>query len=315
MRPGLFFTFFLMISTALIAQERGTGFEMLNIAPSPYSLSKAEATVSIPNGTASIYTNPSLLALNPTSSLDLGYSFWIADISNIFGGANFKNNRQSIAFAFYTLGSDDYRQSDGPGPSNGTFSIQYLSVAGAYAYDFEYFALGAAFQYLNEDIYTYRASGYAFNAGVASDFLDGRIRTGASVSNLGEMEELDVEATTLPANFKLGASADLFEVSAQRNNDLPILLSVFADYTYPLAEKSENNYEDYSPADPFLGLGLSLTLADVLEVSGGYRTKDEARPFSFGASFIAENITFNYALVPFKTGRGTVHSVGLQYQF
>ena len=71
-------------STALFAQ--GSGFEVLSISPTPYSLSKAEATTSVSEGAASIYTNPALLSLNDYSSIDLGYSFWIANVNNIFGG-------------------------------------------------------------------------------------------------------------------------------------------------------------------------------------------------------------------------------------
>lgn len=314
MRTTALFIFSFVFICHAAAQERSTGFEMLNISPVPYSLSKGEATVSMPNGAASIYNNPALLSYNAQSSIDLGYSMWIADESNIFGGLNLKNGKQAIAFAFYTSGSGNYAQRDQPGPSNGSFSIRYLSLAAAYSYNFGYFSLGAAAQYLNEDIFTYRASGYAFNLGAATKIVDDRIRLGASVSNLGEMEELDIEATRLPANFKAGVSADIIELNAAKNSELPILITALADYTHPLNEPDET-LTDYIPGSPFMSFGLAFTVSDVLEISGGYRTSDEARPYSFGASFSTDNIVFNYALVPFKTGRGTVHSVGIRYQF
>lgn len=313
MKPGLFFILFLMISTALTAQERGTGFEMLNFSPSSYALSRAEATVSIADGAASIYSNPALLIYNAASSIDLGYTFWLGNTPYIFGGLNLKNKQQAIAFAFYTAGASDYNQYDSPGTSNGTFSIRHLSISAAYAYDFSYFSMGAAFQYLREENYSYRASGYAFNLGIAGKLMDGRIRTGASLKNIGEMETLIIDATTLPANATMGFSADVFEISAEKNKELPILISVFADYVVPLNENDD--YLDYIPSSPHFNLGLSLNIAEVVEVSGGFKPTDDAQSFSFGASFIADNIRFNYALIPFKTGFGTVHSVGLQYQF
>jgi len=36
---------------------------------------------------------------------------------------------------------------------------------------------------------------------------------------------------------------------------------------------------------------------------------------SFGTGVILNNITANYALIPFETGFGTVHSVGIGYRF
>ncbi|MEX0720661.1 MAG: hypothetical protein WD059_08345 [Balneolaceae bacterium] len=314
-----------LISAGAFAQS--PGLEMLNISPTPYSLSRAEATTSVAEGAASIFSNPALLALNRSSSMDLGYSFWIADLTNIFGGVNFLNGKQAIAFSFYSSGADDYEQRNNPAQeSNGTFSIQNLSIAAAYAYDFNLFSFGGAVQYLNEENFTYRASGYAFNLGVARYFLDERIRTGASVSNLGEMSELNVTATTLPSNFKMGASADIVEISAQKNNDLPVLISAYTDFVYPLSDTNDKDYADYSPSDPHFNLGLGFKIAEVVELSGGYKFKIEdlldrdfsgysERPFAIGAAFISDDIKFNYALIPFNTGYGTVHSIGIQYKF
>jgi hypothetical protein len=287
----------------------------LEISPTAYSLSKSEATTSIADGAASIYSNPALLALNKFSSIDLGYSAWVAGVNNIFGGVNFKSGKQAVAFSFYTSASDDYEQRNNPGPANGTFSIGYISIAGAYAYDFDYFSLGGSFQFLNEQNFTYRANGYAFSAGIASQFLDERLRAGASVSNLGEMDVLVNEATKLPANFKIGLSADLIRFLPPKNDDLPVMVKLFTDYVYPLEEIDEKDFVDYKGSDPYLNLGLAFNIAEVIELSGGFKPQNDVRPISFGASFMVSELAFNYALIPFNTGYGTVHSIGLQYKF
>lgn len=313
MRTFLTITFLFLLSTASYSQ--GTGFEVLGISPTPFSLSKAEATTSVSDGSASIYLNPALLVYNPTSSIDLGYSFWIANISNIFGGVNFKKENRAFALAFYTSGADDFEQRDNPGPSNGDFSIQYTSLSAAYARDFGYFSLGGAVQYLNENNFTFRANGYAFNFGAASRFLDDMVRVGASVSNLGEMEELNIERTPLPSNFKIGTSADIVRFNPPKNDDLPVLVTLFADYVHPLQETSNKDFTDFSSRDPYFNIGIGFTIAEALQVSGGYKTEDNARPISFGAAFDTDELTFNYALIPFNTGYGTVHSIGIQYKF
>lgn len=308
---------FLMVSTTALAQsgDLGSGFAMLDIAPTPYSLSKAEASTSITDGAASIYSNPGLLSYNESSSIDLGYSFWIANVNNIFAGVNFREGRQSIAFAFYSSGSNDYDQYDTPGEPNGTFSVQNLSIAGAYAYDLGYFSIGGALQYLNEEIYTYTSSGYAFNAGIASRIYEGRVRLGAAVTNMGEMEKLNIKATPLPANFKLGLSVDVLEFMAPKNDDLPILITTYVDFIRPLETTSSKDFANYTAQEDHFNLGLSFNIADVIELSGGYKTQNNVRPVSFGAAFNTEEITFNYALIPFNTGFGTVHSIGIQYKF
>lgn len=305
--------FIILMSSSLFAQ--GSGFEVLGIAPTPFALSKAEATTSIQDGAASIYSNPALLAYNENSTIDLGYSFWIANVNNIFGGVNFRDDRRAIAFSFYTSGADDYEQRNGPGPSNGSFSIQYVSIAAAHARDFTYFSLGGTFQYLNEENFTYRANGYAFNVGIASRFLEDRVRAGASVTNLGEMGKLNIEKTPLPTNFKVGTSADIYQFTPPKNDDLPIMISIYTDYVYPLQETDDKDFADYTTADPYFNIGLSFNVADVIQLSGGYKTQNNVRPIAFGAAFHTDEVTFNYALIPFNTGYGTVHSIGIQYKF
>ncbi len=313
MKTGYLTFAFIVLSIPVLAQ--GSGFEMLSISPTPNALSKAEASTTLADGAASIYSNPALLAYANNSSIDLGYSFWIADVANIFGGVNFLRERSAVAFSFYTSGSSEYQQYDIPGESNGSFSIQYLSIAAAYAYDFKYFSVGATAQYLNEENFTYTANGYAFNTGVASQFFNGRLRLGTSLTNIGEMEKLNIESTLLPSTFRAGISADLIEFTAQKNNELPILISAYADFISPLQETSGKDYADYSTSENYVNLGVKLTIAEVLELSGGYKTQNNVRPIAFGAGFSTDEITFNYALIPFNTGYGTVHSVGIQYKF
>lgn len=313
MKTGYLIFAFILLYAPVLAQ--GSGFEMLNISPTPNALSKAEAATTLADGAASIYSNPALLAHANKSSIDLGYSFWIADVANIFGGVNFLRDRSAVAFSFYTSGSSEYQQFDNPGESNGSFSIQYLSIAAAYAYDFKHFTIGATAQYLNEENFTYNANGYAFNVGVASQFFNDRVRLGTSLNNLGEMEKLNIESTLLPSTFRAGISADLFEFTAQKNNELPILISVYADFISPLKETSGKDFADYSTSENYANLGVKFTIAEVLELSSGYKTQNNVRPIAFGAGFSTHEFTFNYALIPFNTGYGTVHSIGIQYKF
>ncbi|MEQ9266884.1 MAG: PorV/PorQ family protein [Balneolaceae bacterium] len=301
----------LIFSPVLFAQS---GLQLLQIAPTPQELSRSEASVATPNGSASIYSNPALLALSEHTTIGLGYTNWISDSNNLFGGINFKKSNRAVAFSFYTSGVSGLEQRDGPGESNGSFDIQYLSISGAYAYDFKLLAVGVSAHYLNEEIFPYRATGYAFNAGIASSFLDEKLRVGASIQNIGEMEELNEVSTELPTSFTIGFSADVLEFSHYKKPDLPISITVMADFVSPIETNDRDSFTDYNPEENFFNFGVGFVVAEVVEINGGYKTGDNTRPYSFGLGLITDKVTFNYALIPFNTGFGTVHSIGIQYQ-
>ena len=255
-----------------------------------------------------------MLVFNPYSTINLGFANWITGDNNLFGGINLKKGNRAFAFAVYSFGGFDFEQRDEPGPSNGDFSMQYLSIAGAYAYDFKWFSAGAAFQYLNEDIYPDKATGYAVNAGLARSFLDERLRIGASILNLGEMSKLNETSTDLPTTLKAGVAVDVFEFNPPKNKNLPILVSLYADYVHPYETIKNSDFTDYDQESDYLNFAISFNIANVIEISSGYKTGDTERPITFGAGFFTQKLSFNYALIPFNTGFGTVHSIGIQYQ-
>ncbi len=292
----------------------GSGLQPLEIGPGALEFSVSEASVASPNGASSIYANPALLAMRSYSSISLSYTNWISESTNLFGGINLKKGNRAVAFSIYTSGVSGLEQRDAPGESNGDFSIQYVSISGAYAYDFKLFSAGIAAHYLNEDVFPYRANGYAVNLGLASSIMNDRIRLGASVLNLGEMEELNEDPTELPSSLNIGIAIDLMEFTHQKSPDLPVLITLLADFVSPFENNKPENFTDYNPEENYFNLGISFVVAEVVQINAGYKTGDNTRPVSFGAGFITDKVTFNYALIPFNTGFGTVHSIGIQYQ-
>lgn len=305
----------LLIGLTQDLEAQNGGMEFLTISPSSYALSKAGAITSIPDGSNSIYSNPALLVFNSTSTLDLSYTFWVANIKNIFGGINILRNNSALAFSFYNSGADDYEQYNRPGPSNGNFSVQYLSLSTAYAYKIQKFSLGASAQYLREEVFTYTANGYAFNLGLATSVIKNRLKLGVSINNLGDMEQLNAEATEIPGFFKIGASGDVFKFTMPKNESLPIAISIAADYVHPLNSENTSVGSSNEFSNDHFNLALSFIISETIELSSGLRTGETARPFSFGLSVFTGNLNFNYTLLPFETGFGTAHSLGIKYTF
>lgn len=289
--------------------------DFLNIAPSPYQLSLAEATSSTLTGSSAIYSNPALLVMEPLSSVEANYTLWIAEVNNQYASANFLNDDYAIAFGIYNSRSTEFEARNEPGPSQGNFDISYLSLSTAAAYQLGPISAGFTAHYLREEILQLRANGYAINAGIAATFLNERMRMGAAVQNIGEMSELGQVATTLPSTVRVGASADVIEFTTPGRNDLPILLSLHSEWIHPLEDLPGGDYTDEEDNDDFLSLAMSADIADLIQLRGGYKFGPTARPISTGLGLVIDPVTVNYAMIPFTTGYGMAHSIGVQFYF
>ncbi len=305
----------LFIFNPVKSQDVGAGLDFLNISPSTALLGISEAQTATPSGAASIYANPALLVFEETSVLDLSYTLWIAEVQNQYAAVNYRRNNSSFALGVYNSSSDEFEARDQPGEPAGIFSIGYLSLSGAYAYQFGPLALGITGQYLREEVFQYRANGFAINIGSAVSLLNDRLRAGFAVLNIGEMQDLNNESTLLPTSFRFGIDAQLIEFTTPGMNDLPILLSIHADYMQPLEESPSSDFIDSDRKAPFYNFGITADIADIFQLRSGFKLGPTERPFSAGAGFLIAPVKINYALVPFSTGYGTVHSIGLEYYF
>lgn len=316
MRLFIKFWFILLLIPSLsLAQDTGSGLDFLNIGPSSRMLSLSEATTATATGASAIYSNPSLLVLDDQSSLDVSYTLWIANVNNQFAALNLKDNDRAYALGVYSSRSDGFEARDRPGPSSGNFSIRYLSLSGAIAQKLGPFSVGVTGQYLREEVFQFRASGYAFNAGVTTSFMDDKIRAAAAIKNIGHMESLDKDSTPLPSSFNAGLSVSLIQFNTPGQNDLPVLVTLVADWNQPIEENPSSDFIENNEKDGFFTLAMDLNIGDLLFIQGGYRWGPTERPLSFGLGLAIESVRVNYALVPFSTGFGTVHSFGVQYYF
>lgn len=315
MRKLLLIIFAFLIVTEARSQDTGSGMDFLNIGPSSRLLAISEASAATLTGPSAIYTNPALLAFESASSVDLNYTLWISNVTNQFAAVNFLRNNSAIAFGVYSSRADNFEARDQPGPSAGNFSISYLSLSGAAAYKVGPVSFGGTVQYLREEVFQFMANGYAFNIGLATEFFEQRVRFGASLNNIGEMESLDVLSTPVPSTINAGISAGLIEFVTPGENDLPVLLSAHASWSKPIEEYSTSDFTDLDGDEGYFSVALSADAANLFSIQTGYRFGPTERPFSFGLGLLIEPIRVNYALVPFSTGYGAVHSFGLQYFF
>jgi|SRR6056297_105087 len=307
----------LLLSTTVSTaqQDTGSGMDFLNISPSAYQLSLAEASSATLSGSSAIYSNPALLVMEKSSSVEANYTLWIADVNNQYASVNFLNDDYAIGFGVYNSQSTDFEARGEPGPSQGDFSISYLALSASAAYKVGPISAGITGHYLREEVFQLRANGYAFNAGIAGTFLDNRVRVGAVVQNLGEMDELDQVATPLPSTLRLGTAINVVEFSTPGRNDLPILLSVHSEWIHPLEDISVSDYTSDSETEDYFSLAMSADIADLIKLRGGYKFGPTERPVSLGLGVNIEPVNVNYAMIPFSTGFGMAHSIGVQFYF
>lgn len=308
-------TLFTLFFTTAYSQDTGSGLDFLNIGPSARSLSISQATTATVTGPMSIYSNPALLALDPNSSAEVNYTLWISNVNNQFAALNYRKNQTAYAFAIFNSGSDGFEARDTPGASAGNFSVGYLSIAGAIAREMGPLSFGVTAQYLREEVFQFRANGFAFTGGVSAQLFEERVTAGLSINNLGDMESLDEQSTKLPSSINAGLHIDLIEFTTTGFNDLPILISFIADWKKPLEAEAVSIAFDGDTTDDFISLAFSANAGDLLYLQSGYRFGPTERPLSFGLGLSIDPIRVNYALVPFSTGFGTVHSFGVQYYF
>lgn len=302
-------------SVSLCAQDIGSGMDFLNIAPSAGQLSISEATSAKLTGSSAIYSNPALLAMEPSSSADVSYSLWVADVNNQFASVNLLQDNYAVAFGVYNSRSNDFEARDQPGPSQGDFSISYLALSGAAAYQMGPVSAGFTAHYLREEVFQLRANGYAVSAGIAAEFLRNRIRAGAVIQNLGEMEPLNNIETKLPSAFRLGFSADVIEFTTPGENDLPVLLSLHSEWIHPLEDLPRSDYIESDEVTDFFSIAMSADIAGLFELRGGYMFGPTERPYSLGLGVLIDPVKVNYAMIPFSTGFGMAHSIGVQFYF
>lgn len=309
------FSFFALFFLGISATAQDSGLDILTIGPGTQALGLNEAVTAELLGASNLYSNPANLAMENSSTLNADYTLWIGDLTHTHTGVNLRKNNRALAFGFLSSQATNIPlRGNQPGPPDGSFNINSISVSGAYAYRLGPLSLGATLQYLREEYHIYNASGYAVNLGIASQLLSERIRVGASLLSLGTMNELRNESTELPTTFKTGFSADLFTFVPPKNEDLPISVALKNDVVFPLQTPTGTTQQNQSN-QIYTNIALEFTVAQIIALRTGYKTGDTVRPWSAGLGFDIDTISAHYAIVPFETGFGTVHSLGLSYQF
>ncbi len=299
--------------------SQSTGLHFLLMGPSAHNMGASDAHTASLTGASAIFLNPALLSMENRSSATLSYMLWpFTDTQNSFAGLAYKHGKQTFGVALLSSLSDDIPMRTNPTTDpDGLFAVRYFSLAGSYSRAIGPLSIGVTGMYLYEQYFRDNASGLGMNAGLAMNVLDERVRLGAALRNLGSMNELAETATRLPTMLSFGTDIQLLQFSTSAIEDeIPLLLSVIANYNLPLNEPDETDEAWLAyQGNGYFNTGLELNISDIIDLRAGVRSGDTQRRFNFGAGLLISDFYFNYAFLPFQDGFGVAHAVSLQYQF
>lgn len=293
----------LALLLVLPASAQDAGIPVLRLGPFAEHAALGDTYTAYVSGPASMYGNPAGLAAAGVNSAALSYQSWIGGTSIYGVSARFRaGNRSGVGVSFAMFDSGDLEARDRPGPAD-PFAVQYVSISAGYAMQFGPMRAGLAGKFLSERIYTESANGLAFDAGIQASFFDDYLMVGASVHNIGSMDELGIEATPLPAMVRIGAAG--YPISIYSEGDGEPTLRLFIS---PEVVVSPDN------GDTRFHVGTGVELPDLLAVRIGYMTNDAVRSVTFGAGLDYSGFTFDYGFLPLRDDfGGPSHILTLRY--
>ena len=290
---------FLLLFATSGSYSQDSGLTFLRIGVNAAASAMGDAQVAATEDAFATYWNPAGLAA-ARNGVALSHRLWIGDVRAYDVAARLGSG---WGLAVTATDSGDLVAREAPGEPTGTFSTQFLSISAAYGRVIGPLRIGAAAKYLRERVHEASASGYAFDAGIQLDLPKRLVTLGAALRNVGEMNELQGQPTTLPRTVAAGATLHPFRILA--NDDgaslLDLELSLEVSHLIPSSISRVH-------------AGVGVTILDLATARAGYISNDALRTTTFGLGLYWSTLIFDYAYIPFETGfEGPGHILSLSY--
>ena len=306
-RISFLFSFLLVAAVCgPVASAQDSGLSFLTLGVDAEALARGDAGVAGARGAFASTWNPAGLALADGNTVGVSHHVWIADIRTYAASGAFSVGKRTGVGVFVTAtGAGKLEARDQPGEASGLFEAQFVAAGAAVGHEFGPVRAGMAVKFLSERIYTNSAGGYGFDFGLQTSLFDNTVLLGATYSNLGSMQQLNVEATELPRTAKLGAEVFPFRAVTALDGELFLSMSLLAEVSHNfVTERTQWHF------------GTSAEVLETVTVRMGYLSNDYLRDFSAGVGIEISNMWFDYAVLPFEDGfGGPAHILSLRYGF
>ncbi len=287
---------------AAAGQESGLSFLELGVDAAAAGM--GDAQVAIADGAFSTFWNPAGLAHTGSNEAALSHHIWVGDLRTYALAGRFRSGKNSgVGLAFTATSSGDLELRERPGPSEGNFEVQYLSIGASFGRRIGPARIGATGRYISEEIFTESASGYGVDFGAQMNVLGDAVRVGAAVHNIGKMNELNSVATKLPTTARIGIAVQPFQVLALEDDFTIVNATIVAELSHLFPDDRSRVH-----------VGLAVDALDMLTFRAGFITNDALRNGTFGLGLHYGLLVFDYALVLFDSGfAGPGHILTLSY--
>lgn len=283
---------FLMLGQNLSAADGSSGMSFLKLDVDSRAAALGGAYSAMSNDAGAAFWNPAGLAENDRRNLLVMHNIWIQDISQEFAALqfNFGRNHFALAVNFFNIPGIEIRDSQPSDQPLGTVSAMNLSGGISYARALSAtWSVGITAKYLYEKYYLHGASGWAVDIGILGKELIPRLTLAAAVQNIGEMNKLADERTTLPVLARLGFK---YSVPFRLNGHTPLLLGE--------VRSIRGTGMQYR-------IGTEWPIIAHLPLRLGMQINSEKIRFTFGFGVNFRQYHFDYAYVPLGDYLGSSH--------
>ena len=304
MKHSLYLTALLLLPVVR-ASAQDTGLNFLRIGVNARASAMGDAQVAASRNAFSTYWNPAGLAASG-NAVAASHRIWVGDVK-AYDIATRLPSRLGGAWGLALTATDsgDLEAREAPGDPAGLFNAQFISIGASYARSHRSLRGGVTAKFLRESIFNTSASGYAFDAGLQVDALRELLTFGVALRNVGRMSELEAERTRLPRIFQAGAAVFPFQVIAGADGTRLLQLMLTGEVSHLFASELTR-----------LHGGVSATVMELVDLRGGYVTRDELRDFTFGLGLHFDTMVVDYAYIPFEEGfEGPGHVLSIAYSW
>lgn len=274
-------------SNGTVSETGKTGMSFLAVTPSSRAASLGGIASALPIGASSVWSNPSLIALQKERSAQFTHTEWIDGIKQEYAAVSTPSKYGHFGLAVQLFDSGDIELRDNV-PSDdplGAFSIKNVSLSMTFARSItKKIAAGITFKKLFEKISDENAGGYAFDGGIIMETPLENVSVSAAARNYGRMGKLKNARTKLPSDFSVGTRySGAIDGLVQSYN-------VLADIVIP-------RYGDTG-----VRFGVEVEPTDRLFLRLGYRSDSDIETVSFGLGFSIDRITGDISYTPMDEG-------------
>ncbi|MFC1541131.1 PorV/PorQ family protein [Candidatus Latescibacterota bacterium] len=257
-----------VFSDSYLSESGSAGMSFLSIAPTASIASLGGGATAYMTGASSLWSNPSLIALEEERTAQFTHTEWLEGIKQEYAVFSTKIDYGTIGLGALLFDSGNIDGRDDYGNSTGDYGITNAALSISYAGKVhEWIALGVTYKKLFQKVSDETAGGYAFDAGLTAITPVQGLRFAAAGRNYGKMGKLMSTTTDLPSNISVGF---LYSDTAP---GLEKTYTVLADVIFP-------RYGDTG-----FRFGIEMDTIEYLVLRIGYRNDSDFEDMIYGVGF------------------------------